>query len=117
MLIRTTKAIASSEITAPRDFLRRREFLERTGGLIFSQRVLLTLIDKGLDRQKAYEWVQRNAMKTWEEGADFSGLLKADSDVREWLSDGEIDTCFDLSVHLRHTDELFERVFGHDHTA
>jgi len=87
-----------------------------TGGLYFSQRFLLALIDKGLDRQDAYVLVQRNAMPVWEEGKDFKEMLLADKDVRAHLSAEEIETHFDLRVHLRHIDTLFKRVFG-DETA
>ncbi|MGM0577558.1 MAG: adenylosuccinate lyase [Myxococcota bacterium] len=91
---------------------RMRENMERTRGLVFSQRVLLALVDAGLPRQEAYVLVQRNAMPVWEEGADFLELLLADDDVRGVLSEGDVRSCFDLDVHLRHVDTLFDRVFG-----
>ena len=82
-------------------------------GLIFSQRVLLTLIEKGgLSREEAYAIVQENAMKVWNEGADFRELLKKDERVRKVLTEREIDEIFDLSYHTKHVDYIFKRVFG-----
>ena len=81
-------------------------------GLIFSQRVLLQLADKGASRELAYALVQRNAMKVWEEGKDFQTELLADVEVREYLSDSEIREAFDFDYHLKHVDTIFKRVFG-----
>ena len=82
-------------------------------GLIFSQRVLLTLIEKGgLSREEAYKIVQENAMKVWNEGVEFKELLKNDPRVRKVLSEEEIDEIFDLSYHTKHVDYIFNRVFG-----
>ena len=86
--------------------------LDRLGGLIHSQRVLIALTQKGLAREDAYKLVQRNAMKVWEGKGDFLTLLKADKDIRAKLSDKEIEANFDLGYHLRHVDTLFKRVFG-----
>lgn len=85
--------------------------LEQTGGLVFSQRVLLALVGKGLERQQAYVYVQRNAMPVWEEGKDFLTLLLADEGVRENLSEDEVRDCFSLEWHQRHVDSIFDRVF------
>jgi len=85
--------------------------LEKTGGLVFSQRVLLALVGKGLERQQAYVYVQRNAMPVWEEGKDFLTLLLADEGVREHLSEDEVRDCFSLAWHQRHVDSIFARVF------
>ena len=85
--------------------------LEKTGGLVFSQRVLLALVGKGLERQEAYVCVQRNAMPVWEEGKDFLTLLLADEGVREHLSEDEVRDCFSLEWHQRHVDSIFARVF------
>jgi adenylosuccinate lyase len=90
---------------------RMRENLDHTGGLYEAQRVLLALVGKGVGRQEAYGWVQRNAMKVWEEKVDFRTALKADADVRAKLSDAEVDACFALDHHLRHVDAIFSRVF------
>ncbi len=81
-------------------------------GLIFSQRVLLELANKGASREDAYALVQRNAMKVWEEGKDFQSELLNDADVRRFLSADEIKRAFDLSYHLKHVDTIFARVFG-----
>lgn len=81
-------------------------------GLIFSQRVLLELANKGASREDAYAMVQRNAMKVWEEGKDFKTELLADADVRRYLSAEEITAAFDLKYHLKHVDTIFSRVFG-----
>jgi adenylosuccinate lyase len=91
---------------------RMRENLELTGGLHEAQRVLLALVDKGVARQEAYVYVQRNAMKVWEERVDFRTALKRDPDVRRALSEPEIDACFALEYHLKHVETIFERVFG-----
>jgi adenylosuccinate lyase len=84
--------------------------LELTQGLIFSQRVLLALIDKGLSRQEAYKMVQRNAMKSWKEKTSFLKLLKADSDVVSQLTGNELDSLFDYNYFLKHVDDVFKRL-------
>jgi adenylosuccinate lyase len=86
--------------------------LDRLGGLVHSQRVLLALIDKGLAREDAYRLVQRNAMRVWQEGGDFLALLKADPEVSKALSLAELEALFDLGHHTKHVDTIFERVFG-----
>jgi adenylosuccinate lyase len=87
---------------------RMRENLEATRGLVFSQSVLLKLIEKGLERQAAYAVVQRNAMKVWDENRDFKALLAQDPEVT--LTPAELDECFDLERELRHVDAVFDRV-------
>jgi adenylosuccinate lyase len=89
-----------------------RRNLDRLGGLVHSQRVLLALVDKGMAREDAYRLVQRNAMRVWQKGGDFLALLKADQDVANALSAGELEALFDLGYHTRHVDEVFARVFG-----
>ncbi len=91
---------------------RMRENLELTGGLHEAQRVLLALVDKGVARQEAYVYVQRNAMSVWEEKVDFRSALQRDPDVKRVLTDAEIDACFALEYHLKHVDTIFRRVFG-----
>jgi adenylosuccinate lyase len=87
--------------------------LDRLGGLVHSQRVLIALTQKGASREDAYRLVQRNAMKVWRgEASDFLALLKADPDVRKYLSDAEIAANFDLGHHLKHVDTIYQRVFG-----
>jgi adenylosuccinate lyase len=89
-----------------------RRNLDRLGGLIHSQRVLLALTQKGCAREEAYRLVQRNAMAAWQEGGDFQKLLAADADVRRYLSEQEIAANFDLGHHLKEVDTIFARVFG-----
>ena len=88
--------------------------LERMGGLIHSQRVLLALTQTGLSREESYALVQRNAMKVWESDGALSllDLLKADPDVSQRLSAEQLDALFDLGYHLGHVDTIFGRVFG-----
>jgi adenylosuccinate lyase len=86
--------------------------LDRLGGLHNSQRVLLALTQAGASREDAYAMVQRNAMKTWERGADFLAELKADKDVVARVPAQELEAMFDLGYHLKHVDTIFERVFG-----
>jgi len=89
---------------------RMKKNLELTKGLIFSQRVMLALIDKGLSRQKAYEIVQRNAMKAWKGNKNFLALLKADSEVTAVLPVAELEPIFDYKYYLAHVDEVFQRL-------
>ena len=91
---------------------RMKENLDRLGGLIHSQRVLLALTQAGVSREDAYRLVQRNAMKTWQEGADFLTALKDDPEVRAALDEPTLDGLFDLAWHTRHGDTIFARVFG-----
>uniref|UniRef100_UPI00374A422D lyase family protein n=1 Tax=uncultured Sphingomonas sp. TaxID=158754 RepID=UPI00374A422D len=88
--------------------------LDRMGGLVHSQRVLLALTQAGVSREDAYRLVQRNAMKVWESDGALSlqELLKADHEVTAALSAAEIDEKFDLGYHYRHVDTIFDRVFG-----
>ncbi len=86
--------------------------LDRLGGLIHSQRVLLALTQKGVSREDSYSCVQRNAMPVWRGEGDFLTLLKADKDVKARLNDAELEELFDLGYHLKHVDTIFRRVFG-----
>ncbi len=86
--------------------------LDRLGGLVHSQRVLLALTQKGVAREEAYRLVQRNAMKVWSENGDFLSLLKADPDLRKHLDEAELTANFDLTYHFKHVDTIFARVFG-----
>ncbi|MBI3743901.1 MAG: adenylosuccinate lyase, partial [Chloroflexi bacterium] len=83
--------------------------LESSGGLVFSQRILLALIEKGLSRQKAYELVQRNAMRVWDTGASFRELLERDRDVAKHLSPGDLDKIMDYAYYTRNVDAIFAR--------
>jgi adenylosuccinate lyase len=90
-----------------------RRNLDKLGGLHNSQRVLLALTQAGESREDSYRLVQRNAMKTWEHGADFLAELKGDPEVSARLSDAELEAMFDLGYHFKHVDTIFHRVFGH----
>ncbi len=89
---------------------RMKQNMKLTKGLLFSQRVMLALIDKGLSRQKAYELVQRNAMKAWKGNKIFLNLLKADSEVIATLPQEKLEPLFDEQYYLRYVDEIFERL-------
>jgi adenylosuccinate lyase len=86
--------------------------LDRLGGLVHSQRVLLALTQAGVSREDSYRLVQRNAMPVWRGEGDFLELLKADSEVTAALSPEQIEECFDLGYHFKHVDTIFSRVFG-----
>jgi adenylosuccinate lyase len=86
--------------------------LERLGGLVHSQRVMLALTQKGVAREDAYAMVQRNAMRAWQGGGDFRALLTADKEVRGHLNEAELAENFDLDHHFKHVDTVFQRVFG-----
>jgi adenylosuccinate lyase len=86
--------------------------LDRLGGLVHSQRVLLALTQKGMSREGAYSAVQTNAMKVWRGEGDFLGFLKTDADIRPHLSDAELSELFDLGYHFKAVDTVFARVFG-----
>jgi adenylosuccinate lyase len=89
--------------------------LDRMGGLIHSQRVLLALTQAGLSREEAYALVQRNAMKVWDSDGELSllDLLKADPEVAQRLPGEQLEALFDLGYHFKHVDTIFDRVFGH----
>ncbi|MDN5364026.1 MAG: adenylosuccinate lyase [Eubacteriales bacterium] len=107
MLHLTIKTI-SNLLVYPETML---ENMERTRGLIYSQRVLLALVEKGLLREKAYELVQRNAMRVWATKENFLDLLAADPEVSQYLSREELESLFDYKWYLRHIDRIFAR-FG-----
>ena len=108
MLYRFTRLVAEMRVYPER----MQENLAITGGLVFSQRLLLELARRGTARQTAYVFVQRNAMKFYEEGADFLGALLQDEDLRKHLSEDEIRAVFDVAYHTKHVDTIFRRVFG-----
>jgi len=89
-----------------------RRNLDLFGGLVHSQRVLLALTQAGMGREDAYQAVQRNAMRAWQEGVDFLGLLKADAEVSARLAPEALEACFDLAYHTKRIDQIFDRVFG-----
>ena len=88
-----------------------RRNLDLYGGLVHSQRVMLALTQAGVAREAAYRMVQRNAMRVWQEGADFLTLLKGDPEVTHHLAPAELEACFDLAYHTSRVDEIFARVF------
>ncbi|MBN9654836.1 adenylosuccinate lyase [Halobacillus sp. GSS1] len=89
---------------------RMQENMEKTYGLIFSQRVLLTLIDEGLVREEAYDLVQPKAMEAWERGIPFRELIEADDKITSTLSKEQLDACFDYKHHLKQVDRIFDRI-------
>ncbi|WP_226647033.1 adenylosuccinate lyase [Mesobacillus subterraneus] len=84
--------------------------MERTLGLIYSQRVLLALIDKGMSREEAYDTVQPRAMEAWEKQVQFRSLIESDEKIAGLLNEAEIDDCFDYNYHIKHVDMIFERL-------
>ncbi len=96
---------------------RMRQNLQRSRGVVFSGTVLLELAKRGISREQAYEWVQRNAMRSFHEQEDFKALLLADADLAKVLTPAEIEKAFDLDDQLRNVDVIFERVFGTGLTA
>ena len=86
--------------------------MDLSHGLYFSQRVLTSLIDKGMERQKAYETVQKLAMQSWQNGLPFPEMVKQDNEIQNLLDKNELNDIFDVQFYLRHEDEIFNRVFG-----
>jgi len=107
MLRRFTR-IVSGMVVYPE---RMRENLDRSRGVVFSGTVLLELARRGVSREQAYEWVQRNAMRAFNEKRDFKALLLADRDITSVLPPGDVERAFDLDDQLRHVDDIFGRVF------
>ena len=85
--------------------------IELTGGLFFSQRILVSLVAKGAIREEAYRWVQRNAMACWQEGKDFQAGCQNDPDIQKFMTADEVTECFDLDYLFRHVDVIYSR-FG-----
>src|SRR6185503_10665894 len=107
MLRRFTRVVRGMTVNVER----MRENLERSRGVVFSGTVLLELARRGVSREQAYEWVQRNAMRSFEDQRDFKALLLADLDVSRVLTAAEIERAFDLDEQLKHVDHIFDRVF------
>ena len=107
MLKKMTKLI-DGLIVYPENMMRN---LEKTGGLIYSQSVLLALVRKGITREEAYKLVQKNAMQSWTTGKDFLKLLKKEKDIKKLLSVAEIDETFKLKTQFKNIDRIFKRVF------
>lgn len=87
-----------------------KENIDKVCGLIFSQRVMLALVDKGISRETAYALVQRNAMEAWKTKEQFQSLISKDSDIREYLTEEEISDLFDYTYHTKHVEDIFERL-------
>lgn len=107
-MLRKTISIMSKLLVYPEAMLAN---MNKTGGLIFSQNLLLALVGKGVLREDAYKWVQRNAMARWLKGADFRTNVELDEDVQKYLTKEEVDACFNPERMLTHVDEIFAR-FG-----
>ena len=86
--------------------------LDSLGGLVFSQRILLALTQKGMSREASYAAVQRNAMEAWRGNASLLALCRADKEIAEFMSDDELTALFDMGYHTKHVDTIFKRVFG-----
>jgi adenylosuccinate lyase len=110
MIRRLTRIVSGLSVNADR----MRENLERSRGVVFSGSVLLELARRGVSREQAYEWVQRNAMRSFADGHDFKTLLLDDRDVAGVLTPGELERAFDLDEQFRHIDDIFDRVFQKD---
>jgi adenylosuccinate lyase len=113
MLRRFTRIVSGMVV----DPDRMRKNLERSRGVVFSGTVLLELARRGVSRERAYEWVQRNAMRSFDEQRDFKSLLLADPDIAGVLAPEDIDRAFDLGDQLRHVDEIFDRAFDQSEQA
>lgn len=107
-ILQKTNSLLDGLVVYPERML---ENLNATRGLIFSGQLLLVLTQKGLAREQAYEWVQRNAMKAWDENGDFRELVKGDADINKNLTAPEIDGVFSLDTYLRNIETIFVRVF------
>jgi adenylosuccinate lyase len=94
-----------------------RENLERSRGVVFSGTILLELARRGVSREQAYEWVQRNAMRAFHDRLEFKELLLADGDVTAVLTPAEIERAFDLDEQLKHVSDVYARVFAAERAA
>src|SRR5205085_9097853 len=108
MLAKTT-SLLEKLVVKPERML---ENLNVTRGLVFSGQLLLELAANGVAREEAYAWVQRNAMRAWDEGLDFRELVRKDSDIACVLKAEQIAHAFDVRAQLKNVDRIFERVFG-----
>jgi adenylosuccinate lyase len=108
-ILAKTTSLLDTLVVYPENMLKN---LGLTRGLVFSGQLLLALTQKGVSREEAYTWTQRNAMKVWDEGGDYEGLVKSDADISSHLTQEEIARVFDLKHYLRNVDRVFERVFG-----
>jgi adenylosuccinate lyase len=107
-MLAKTASLLETLVVYPKRML---ENINATRGLVFSGQLLLALAQKGVARETAYTWVQRNAMKVWDEGGNFQDLISADADITKVLSGAEIARSFSLDTYLRNVDVVFRRVF------
>ena len=108
-ILAKTTSLLDTLIVYPENMLKN---LNLTRGLVFSGQLLLALTQKGVSREDAYSWTQRNAMKVWDEGGEYEALVKKDADISSRLSAEEIVRVFDVKYYLRNVDKVFARVFG-----
>ena len=108
-ILAKTTSLLDTLIVYPENMLKN---LELTHGLVFSGQLLLALTQKGVSREDAYIWIQRNAMKVWDEGGDYQEMIRRDADISSHLSAEEIARVFDLKHYLRNVDKVFTRVFS-----
>ena len=108
-ILAKTTSLLDTLVVYPENMLKN---LDLTRGLVFSGQLLLALTQKGVTREDAYTWTQRNAMKVWDEGGDYHQLIDKDADIASKLSSEEIARVFDLKHYLRNVDKVFDRVFG-----
>ncbi len=108
-LLAKTASLLDGLVVYPENMLKN---LNATGGLIFSGQLMLALTQKGISREDAYSWTQRNAMKVWDEGGNYHALVKVDADISSHLNSEEIARVFDLKHYLRNVEKVFARVFG-----
>jgi adenylosuccinate lyase len=108
-ILAKTTSLLDTLIVYPERML---ENLNQTRGLVFSGQLLLALTQKGVSREDAYVWAQRNAMQVWDAGGDFKDLILRDEDISSTLSDEEIEKVFNVRHYLRNVDAVFTRVFG-----
>jgi adenylosuccinate lyase len=108
MLVRFTEIVRSLLVYPER----MQHNLDLTGGLVYSQRLLLELVDRGAQRTEAYEAVQGAAMQAWKGGVGFKELVSKDPLIAKYLSPAQIESCFDPAYYLRHLDTIYRRVFG-----
>jgi adenylosuccinate lyase len=108
-ILAKTASLLDTLIVYPENMLKN---LDLTRGLVFSGQLMLALTQKGVSREEAYSWTQRNAMKVWDEGGDYQALVKEDADISSHLDGEEIARVFDLKHYLRNVEKVFARVFG-----
>ena len=110
-MLAKVSSLLDSLVVYPENMLRN---IELTRGLVFSGQLLLALTQKGVSREDAYIWTQRNALKVWDAGGNFHELVEEDADISSHLSSDEIARVFELKYYLRYVPAVFDRVFGDD---